>query len=148
MLSMEVSGGLVSTSLPAELISSTEVKLKNSHQWQPLVTFVTISKHFLVKAKGIRFRATIDDCNSIMEQLSYHFSIDENEKINSLDPFHEEGEDGAVLTLIVNDMGNHGCYPDCAETMSMSLSAESTVNLIRHQPMSSFAAHSKNFLFS
>ncbi|KAL8517477.1 hypothetical protein ACS0TY_015650 [Phlomoides rotata] len=127
MLSMEVSGGLVSTSLPAALISSTQVKLKSSHQWQPLVTFVTIEKHFFVKAKGIRFRGTIDDCNSIIEQLSYHFD--------------EEGEDGAVLMLTVNDLGNHGCYPDCAETMSVSLSAESTVNLVKHEPLSSFAAH-------
>ncbi|KAL8546414.1 hypothetical protein ACS0TY_006225 [Phlomoides rotata] len=136
MLSMEVSGGLVSVSLPAELISSTEVKLKSSHQWQPLVTFVTIEKHFFVKAKGIRFRGTIDDCNNIIEQLSYHF--DENEKMS---PFYEEGEDGTVLTLTVNDLGNHGCYPDCAQTMYVSLSAESTVNLVKHEPLSSFAAH-------
>ncbi|KAK6161087.1 hypothetical protein DH2020_004468 [Rehmannia glutinosa] len=104
MFSMEVSAGLLSTSLPAELIGSTEVKMKTSYQWQPLQTFVTISKHFLVKAKGIRFRGSIEDCNSIMEQLSYH-----------------EGKHGAVLTLTVNDLGNHGCYPNCAEMMSMSL---------------------------
>ncbi|KAL0376426.1 UNVERIFIED_CONTAM: protein GAMETE EXPRESSED 2 [Sesamum calycinum] len=124
MFSIEVSAGLLSTSLPAALIGSTELKLKTSYHWQPLQTFVTISKHFLVKAKGIRFRGTIDDCNSIMEHLSYH-----------------EGEHGAVLTVMVNDLANHGCYPNCAEMMSMCLFAESTVNLIRHRPMSSLAAH-------
>ncbi|KAL0414762.1 UNVERIFIED_CONTAM: protein GAMETE EXPRESSED 2 [Sesamum radiatum] len=124
MFSIEVSAGLLSTSLPAALIGSTELKLKTSYQWQPLQTFVTISKQFLVKAKGIRFRGTIDDCNSIMEHLSYH-----------------EGEHGAVLTVVVNDLANHGCYPNCAEMMSMCLFAESTVNLIRHRPMSSLAAH-------
>lgn len=72
MLSMEVSSGFLSTNLPAELISTTELKLKSSYQWQPVQTFVTISKHFAVKAKGIRFRGTLDDCNSIMEQLVYH----------------------------------------------------------------------------
>ncbi|KAK4425879.1 protein GAMETE EXPRESSED 2 [Sesamum alatum] len=124
MFSIEVSAGLLSTSLPAVLVGSTELKLKTSYQWQPLQTFVTISKHFLVKAKGIRFRGTIDDCNTIMEHLSYH-----------------EGEHGAVLTVTANDLGNHGCYPNCAEMMSMCLFAESTVNLIRHRPISSLAAH-------
>ncbi|KAL3812927.1 hypothetical protein ACJIZ3_014195 [Penstemon smallii] len=109
MFSMEVSSGFLSTKLPSELIDSTELKLKTSYQWQPLQTFVSISKHFLVKAKGIRFRGTIDECNSIMEQVLYH-----------------EGEHGAVLSLMVNDLGNHGCYPNCDEMMSMSLFAESS----------------------
>lgn len=74
MFSVEVSSGFLSTKLPAELISTTELKLKNSHQWQALQTFVTISKHFMVKARGIRFQGSVNDCNSIMEQLLYHVS--------------------------------------------------------------------------
>lgn len=69
--SFEVYDGLLVTSLPAELINSTELKLKTSYQWQPLQTYVTISKHFKVKATGVRFRGTINDCNSIMQQLFY-----------------------------------------------------------------------------
>ncbi|CAH9065424.1 unnamed protein product [Cuscuta europaea] len=118
--SMEVSSGILSLNLPAELISNTELKLKISYQWQPVQTFVTISKHFTIKAKGIRFRATLDDCNTIMEQLVYH------------------GKDGAVLTLTVNDMGNYGCYPDCAGMMSMPLYVEATVNLVRRRPLNAF----------
>lgn len=57
--------------------------------------------------------------------------------------FLQEGEHGAVLTLAVNDLGNHGCYPNCDEMMSTPLVAESTVNLVRFKPMSSSAAHSK-----
>lgn len=72
MFSLEVDSGVISTNLPAELISTTELKLKSSYQWQPLQTFVTISKHFMVKAKGIRFRGTINECNSVMQQISYH----------------------------------------------------------------------------
>ncbi|KAK4477843.1 hypothetical protein RD792_017106 [Penstemon davidsonii] len=124
MFSMEVSSGFLLTKLPSKLIDTTELKLKTSYQWQPLQTFVSISKHFLVKAKGIRFRGTIDECNSIMEQVLYH-----------------EGEHGAVLSLMVNDLGNHGCYPNCDEMMSMSLFAEFSVNLLRERPMSSLAAH-------
>lgn len=72
--SLEVNDGLLVTSLPAELINTTELKLKNSYLWQPLQTYVTISKHFTVKANGIRFRGTVNDCNSIMQQLFYHVS--------------------------------------------------------------------------
>ncbi|XP_042050502.1 protein GAMETE EXPRESSED 2-like isoform X1 [Salvia splendens] len=124
VLTMEVSDGFLSTSLPAELVASTELKMKSSYQWQPLQTFVTISKHFMVRAKGIRFMGAIEECNSILQKLSYH-----------------EGQHGAVLTLTVNDLGNHGCYPNCDQMMSTPLFAESTVNLVRYKPMSSLAAH-------
>ncbi|XP_043719038.1 protein GAMETE EXPRESSED 2 isoform X2 [Telopea speciosissima] len=124
-LSMEVNAGILVTNLPIHLINTTELKLKSSNQWQPLQTFVSISRHFLVKAKGVRFRGTIKDCNNVMQQLSY-----------------QGGEYGAVLTVAVNDMGNYGCYPDCSERMSFPLFAEATVNLIGRQPMSSLAAHS------
>jgi hypothetical protein len=72
--SLEVNDGLLVTSLPAELINTTELKLKNSYLWQPLQTYVTISKHFTVKANGIRFRGTVNYCNSIMQQLFYNVS--------------------------------------------------------------------------
>ncbi|XP_042475606.1 protein GAMETE EXPRESSED 2 [Macadamia integrifolia] len=124
-LSMEVNDGILITNLPIHLINTTELKQKSGNQWQPLQTFVTISRHFLVKATGIRFRGTIKDCNNVMQQLSY-----------------QGGENGAVLTVAVNDMGNYGCYPDCSERMSFPLFAEATVNLIGRQPMSSLAAHS------
>ncbi|GMP76486.1 hypothetical protein CsSME_00033135 [Camellia sinensis var. sinensis] len=124
MFSLEVNSGFFSTKLPAELISTTELKLKNSYQWQPLQTFVTISQHFMVEAKGIRLRGTVNDCNSIMQQLLYN----------------GEGY-GAVLTVKINDMGNYGCYPDCAEKMSMPLFAEANINLMRKRPMKSLVAH-------
>ncbi|XP_058212496.1 protein GAMETE EXPRESSED 2 [Rhododendron vialii] len=124
MFSVEVSSGFLSTKLPAELISTTELKLKNSHQWQALQTFVTISKHFMVKARGIRFQGSVNDCNSIMEQLLYH------------------GEEfGAILILKVNDMGNYGCYSDCAEKTTSPLFTEAYVNLVRRRPMTSLVAH-------
>ncbi|KAK9726330.1 hypothetical protein RND81_05G206500 [Saponaria officinalis] len=74
ILSMEVTSGTLEAVLPLELINSTELKLKNSHQWQPLQTFVTISKHFVIRARGLRFHATIDDCNIIVKQIKYHVS--------------------------------------------------------------------------
>jgi hypothetical protein len=53
------------------------------------------------------------------------------------------GEHGAILTVTLNDMGNYGCYPDCAERVSLPLYTEAAVNLIRRRPMSSLVAHSK-----
>nr|XP_009757468.1 PREDICTED: protein GAMETE EXPRESSED 2 [Nicotiana sylvestris] len=124
MFSMEVSSGFLSTKLPADLVSTTELKLKTSYQWQPLQTFVTISEHFMVKAKGIRFRGTLEDCNSVLEQLLYQG-----------DKHH------AILTVTVNDMGNYGCYPDCTEMMSMPHFVEASVSLMRERPLSSLFAH-------
>ncbi|ESR32766.1 hypothetical protein CICLE_v10007186mg [Citrus x clementina] len=122
--SMEVNDGLLVTCLPAELINSTELKLKTSFQWEPLQTYVTISKHFTVKASGVRFRGTVNDCNSIMQQL-----------------FYQSGEGDDVLKVKLNDMGHYGCRPDCTEKISLPLFAEATVNLIRRRPMSSVLAH-------
>ncbi|GMH08294.1 hypothetical protein Nepgr_010134 [Nepenthes gracilis] len=125
MFSMEVSSGVLEATLPAELINTTEIKLKNSYQWQPLQTFVTIARHFMVKAKGLRYHGTIDDCNSIIQQLKYHV---------------HGGDYGTVLKMTVNDMGNYGCYPDCAENISKPLLVEADINLIKRRPMSSKAA--------
>ncbi|VVA93827.1 unnamed protein product [Arabis nemorensis] len=50
--SVEVTDGFLLTNLPAELINSTEPKLKNIFQWQPIQTYV--AKHVNVKASGIR----------------------------------------------------------------------------------------------
>ncbi|WVY92063.1 hypothetical protein V8G54_037577 [Vigna mungo] len=122
--SMEVNDGWLVTNLPVHLINTTELKHGINYQWQPLQTYVTISQHFMVKAHGIRFQATVNDCNSVMQQLFYH-----------------GGEHRAVLTMTLNDMGNYGCFPDCADGMSMPLYTEATVNLMRKQPMSSFLAH-------
>ncbi|KAK4338873.1 hypothetical protein RND71_040335 [Anisodus tanguticus] len=138
MFSMEVSSGFLSTKLPANLISTTELKLKTSCQWQPLQTFVTISEHFMVKAKGIRFRATLEDCNSVLEQLLYHVCSRDSKLLLS---FWLGDEHRAILIVTVNDMGNYGCYPDCTEMMSMPHFVEASVSLMRERPLSSLFAH-------
>ncbi|XP_038723252.1 protein GAMETE EXPRESSED 2 isoform X1 [Tripterygium wilfordii] len=122
--SVEVNDGFLMASLPADLINTTELMLMSSYQWQPLQTYVTISKHFMVKANGIRFRGTLNECNTVLQQLLYH-----------------GGEHGALLTIKLNDMGHYGCYLDCAEGISMPLHAVATIKLIRRRPMSSLVAH-------
>ena len=58
--------------------------------------------------------------------------------------FNQQGDAyGAVLMLKISDMGNYGCYPDCAEKMSMPLFAEANIHLMRRRPMTSLVAHSK-----
>ncbi|KAL7599774.1 hypothetical protein Lser_V15G24464 [Lactuca serriola] len=128
MFSVEVSSGYFSANLPAELTSTTELKLKNSNsnQWQPLLTFIEISRRFSLKAKAIRFRGAIEDCNTLLQQILYHGD-----------------EEGGVFTVSVNDMGWYGCYPeDCEEMMSAPLISEATINLIRKMPVDPMVAHS------
>ncbi|KAG7537207.1 Immunoglobulin E-set [Arabidopsis suecica] len=122
--SVEVTDGFLLTNLPSELINSTELKFKNMFQWQPIQTYAAISKHVNVKASGIRFRGTIKQCNDLMQQL-----------------LHRGGENGAVLTLKLSDMGNYGCFLDCTERISLPLHAEARVKLIRKRPLSSLGAH-------
>lgn len=53
------------------------------------------------------------------------------------------GEQDAILTVKLNDMGNYGCYFNCDDKISVPLQAEASVNLIRRRPMSSLVAHGK-----
>ncbi|CAH8299742.1 unnamed protein product [Eruca vesicaria subsp. sativa] len=122
--SVEVTDGFLLTNLPSELINSTELKFKNLFRWQPIQTYAAISKHVNVKASGIRIRGTINQCNDLMQYLRHH-----------------GGENGAILTLKMSDMGNYGCFLDCTERISLPLHAVARVNLIRKRPLSSLAAH-------
>ncbi|KAJ0594638.1 putative immunoglobulin-like, Filamin family [Helianthus annuus] len=125
MFSVEVSTGTFSAKLPAQLISTTELKLNRSKQWQPLVTFVQISKHFTVnKVQGIRFLGTINECNTLLHHLVYY------------------GDKHGVFRLRVNDMGWHGCYPNCFGMMSVPLMSEATVHLMTTIPLNPLVAHS------
>ncbi|KAL8171421.1 hypothetical protein V2J09_023225 [Rumex salicifolius] len=128
MLSIEVDSGALEATLPAELINTTELKLKKNRHWQPLQTYVSISKHFKVKAKGLRIHATLNDCNSVIQQLK----------------FHGEEDDGALLTLSVNDLGNYGCNPDCSDNMSRPLFVEANIILLNRRPISSLAAYGQS----
>ncbi|KAJ6677695.1 hypothetical protein OIU85_008285 [Salix viminalis] len=122
--SVEVDKGFLVTRLAAELLKTTELKVMSSYQWQPIQTYVSISRHFMVKANGVRFRGPINECNSVMQQLSY------------------DGRGGdAILTVKLNDMGHYGCSSDCTDKIAVPLYAEATVHLIRRGSMSSLLAN-------
>ncbi|KAB5548395.1 hypothetical protein DKX38_011801 [Salix brachista] len=122
--SVEVDKGFLVTRLAAELLKTTELKVMSSYQWQPIQTYVSISRHFMVKANGVRFRGPINECNSVMQQLSY------------------DGRAGdAILTVKLNDMGHYGCSSDCTDKIAVPLYAEATVHLIRRGSMSSLLAN-------
>ncbi|XP_021770837.1 protein GAMETE EXPRESSED 2-like [Chenopodium quinoa] len=129
IFSMEVTSGILEAILPVQLINTTELKLKDSYQWQPLQTFVTISDHLVVKAKGLRFLATVDDCNNIVRLLKYHAT-----------------EYAAILQMVINDIGNYGCFPDCGNNVSKPLLSEVNVNLIKRRPLNSKATHALGFM--
>lgn len=43
--------------------------------------------------------------------------------------------------MVMNDMGNYGCFPNCAENISKFLLTEVNVNLIKRRPLNSKATH-------
>ncbi|KAH8502369.1 hypothetical protein H0E87_013897 [Populus deltoides] len=122
--SVEVDKGFLVTCLAAELLKTTELKVMSSYQWQPIQTYVSISRHFMVRANGVRFRGPLNECNSVMQQLSY-----------------DGRESDAILTVKLNDMGHYGCSSDCTDKIAVPLHAEATVQLIRRRSMSSLLAH-------
>ncbi|KAF9679120.1 hypothetical protein SADUNF_Sadunf07G0107000 [Salix dunnii] len=122
--SVEVDKGFLVTRLAAELLKTTELKVMSSYQWQPIQTYVSISRHFMVKANGVRFRGPLNECNSVMQQLSYDGRVGD-----------------AILTVKLNDMGHYGCSSDCTDKIAVPLYAEATVHLIRRGSMSSLLAH-------
>ncbi|KAJ6991357.1 protein GAMETE EXPRESSED 2-like [Populus alba x Populus x berolinensis] len=122
--SVEVDKGFLVTNLAAELLKTTELKVMSSYQWQPIQTYVSISRHFMVRANGVRFRGALNECNSVMQQLSY-----------------DGRESDAILTVKLNDMGHYGCSSDCTDKIAVPLYSEATVQLIRRRSMSSLLAH-------
>lgn len=71
ILSLEVDEGELMATLPVSLIGSAEFKSQYRKVWQLLQTYVTISNHFVLKGKGIRFRGTHLDCNNALQRLYY-----------------------------------------------------------------------------
>ncbi|XP_066379640.1 protein GAMETE EXPRESSED 2-like isoform X2 [Miscanthus floridulus] len=113
VLSLEVLEGTLTTTLPSSAIATASMKTEGVNGWQTLQTYVTIANHFVLKGTAIRFRGSVQDCNNAMQQLHYR------------GPRH-----GTTLSITVNDQGNHGCYPDCSERMTMPLTTAKTIRLV------------------
>lgn len=71
ILSLEVDEGELMATLPIGLIGSAEFKSQYRKVWQSLQTYVTISNHFVLKGKGIRFQGTHFDCNNALQRLYF-----------------------------------------------------------------------------
>ncbi|KAG0543770.1 hypothetical protein BDA96_02G217700 [Sorghum bicolor] len=113
VLSLEVLEGTLATTLPSSAIAAASMKTEGIDGWQSLQTYVTIANHFVLKGTAIRFHGSVQGCNNAMQQLHYK------------GPRH-----GTTLSITVNDLGNHGCYPDCSERMTMPLTTAKTVRLV------------------
>ncbi|KAJ4761187.1 Protein GAMETE EXPRESSED 2 [Rhynchospora pubera] len=120
MLSLEIDEGELLTTLPVSIIGSAEFKSQNQKVWQFLQSYVTISKRFVLKGKGIRFRGTHLELNNALQQL-----------------FYKGPNQEAVLTVTVNDLGNYGCYPDCVKMQSSPLSTQVLIHLNKRRPTTS-----------
>uniref|UniRef100_A0ACD5YG55 Uncharacterized protein n=1 Tax=Avena sativa TaxID=4498 RepID=A0ACD5YG55_AVESA len=118
VLSLEVLEGSLVMTLPSGIVPTAELKTDGGNHWQSLETYVAIAHHFVVRGSGIRFRGDVSDCNNAMQRLFYQGAS------------HETS-----LFITVNDLGNHGCYPDCSEMTSRPLSTAKTVRLVKTRPM-------------
>ncbi|CAN6449712.1 unnamed protein product [Victoria cruziana] len=117
-LSMEVSCGVLIAKVHVSIVDTVELKLKGSNHWQPLDFFVIIKDHVVIEGKGIRFRGKIEECNNALQHVLYLGTAT-----------------GAVLTITVNDMGNHGCYPEeCISKRTTPLFTRINLDLIRRGP--------------
>ena len=74
------------------------------------------------------------ECRSFFKSSSHDFS-------QVICSETQATEYAAVLTMVINDMGNYGCFPDCTENVSKPLLAEVIVNLIKRRPMNPGAAY-------
>uniref|UniRef100_A0ACD5Y567 Uncharacterized protein n=1 Tax=Avena sativa TaxID=4498 RepID=A0ACD5Y567_AVESA len=119
VLSLEVLEGNLVMTLPSGTVPTAELKTDGNNHWQSLQSYVAIAHHFVVRGTGIRFRGNVSDCNNAMQRLFYQGESHETR-----------------LFITVNDLGNHGCYPDCSETTtSRPLSTETTVRLVKTRPL-------------
>eukprot|EP01018_Ginkgo_biloba_P014696 Gb_27424 [translate_table: standard] len=118
-LTLEVNVGTLEAKLLANTTTSTEVKKQDAYYWQPLRSAIISDNFFTVRGQGIRFRGTIEDCNDVFKRIDYKDAVN-----------------GAVLTIIVDDMGNYGCYPDCTYKSPFPLLAEAHVILLTKPPLS------------
>ncbi|KAL6655553.1 hypothetical protein ACP70R_006379 [Stipagrostis hirtigluma subsp. patula] len=123
VLSLEVSEGTLMMTFPAATLPTAEEKAEGFNHWQPLQTYVLIANQFDTRATAIRFRGTVQDCNNLLQHLFYH------------GPIHD-----TTLSISVNDLGNHGCYPDCSEMTMAPLSATKTIRLVKTKHMNSTMA--------
>ncbi|KAM0880711.1 hypothetical protein ACQ4PT_033404 [Festuca glaucescens] len=120
VLSLEVLEGTLLMTLPSGIVATAELKTDGNNHWQSLQAYVAIAHHFVLRGTGIRFHGDVSDCNNAMQRLFYQGASHETR-----------------LYITVNDLGNHGCYPDCSEMMSRPLSTAKTVRLVKMKPMNS-----------
>jgi hypothetical protein len=145
VLSLEVLEGTLATTLPSSAIAAASMKTEGIDGWQSLQTYVTIANHFVLKGTAIRFHGSVQGCNNAMQQLHYKVNPETSDYIAAVrfvtflafsflqqicDSLLQGPRHGTTLSITVNDLGNHGCYPDCSERMTMPLTTAKTVRLV------------------
>ncbi|KAJ6908539.1 hypothetical protein NC651_018821 [Populus alba x Populus x berolinensis] len=109
--SVEVDKGFLVTSLAAELLKTTELKLSVATNTDMFLSQDILWSELMESDSGGRLTNATGR------------------------------ESDAILTVKLNDMGHYGCSSDCTDKIAVPLYAEATVQLIRRRSMSSLLAH-------
>ncbi|KAH7277064.1 hypothetical protein KP509_39G032500 [Ceratopteris richardii] len=109
---IQVENGNVSVMLSENITESTELKQEGSYHWSPLSAAVLENDLFTAQAQGIKFRASLLECNKALKTLSYNGTTD-----------------GVPLLIQVNDLGHWGMDSVCS-TESYPRSTEKQMTLV------------------
>ncbi|KAI5070146.1 hypothetical protein GOP47_0014489 [Adiantum capillus-veneris] len=114
---IQVEEGSLILTLPENRTSSTEVRHEDSYHWSPLPTAVFENHVFTTQAQGIKFRATLEECNNALQELRYNGTVD-----------------STTLLIKANDLGHSGMDSMCS-TENNPLSVEKQLILVFIKPM-------------
>lgn len=112
--------GLVMMSMAGEV--AVTASTHNGTAWQPLPQLISPNVSLLLISSAIKFRASVPDCNRALSTLEYR----------SAAPISPSVDEIARITVIVNDMGNYGCYNDCSTAEPVPLLAVSTIVIVNY----------------
>ncbi|MCO5595656.1 hypothetical protein L7F22_049701 [Adiantum nelumboides] len=122
---IQVEKGNLILTLPENRTSSTEVRHEESYHWSPLPTAVFENHVFTTQAQGIKFRATLEECNNALRDLRYNGTVD-----------------STTLRLKVNDLGHNGMDSICS-TENNPLSVEKQLTFVFSKPLPLQTLYSK-----
>ncbi|KAJ7541186.1 hypothetical protein O6H91_10G049500 [Diphasiastrum complanatum] len=123
---MQVTDGTLQVTLPISTVTTAENRDAGDYLWKPLEQAIFLDTSYNMTGQGLKFRASVDDCNKALDSLRYNGSAS-----------------GVELTLIIDDMGNYGCYRDCSQNFIVPLLAEAKVIIFPKRPLSRWWAYTK-----
>ncbi|KAI5074468.1 hypothetical protein GOP47_0010429 [Adiantum capillus-veneris] len=119
-LTVGTDNGLVVMSIGGDV--AVTASTNNGTCWQPVSQLISANASLELIGSSIKLRASLSNCNSALSSLEYR----------SISPLSPTMNEIAHITIIVNDMGNYGCFNDCSTTTSVPMLAVSTIVIVNY----------------